>query len=52
MQWHLLVRNPSTLVNLSKRRKAKAGVYNKAEAQQFVHAIKGHRLESLFLVAL
>lgn len=52
MRWDLLVRNPAALVKPPKRVRRKPQVYNKAQARQFVESIRGHRLESLFLVAL
>ncbi len=52
MRWDLLVRNPAALVKPPKRVRRKPQVYNKAQARQFVESIEGHRLESLFLVAL
>jgi integrase len=52
MRWNLLVRNPASLAKPPKRVRRKPHVYNQDEAQAFLQEIKGHRLETLFLVAL
>lgn len=52
MSWNLVVRNAASLAKPPKRVRRKAHVYGKDDAQAFLQAIKGHRLETLFLVAL
>lgn len=50
--WNLLVRNPAALVKLPRRIRRKAQVYTREQAREFIRAMAGHRLETLFLVAL
>ena len=52
MQWNLIVRNPAALVKLPRLVRHKVQTYNRAQALLFVEAIRGHRLEALFLLAL
>ena len=52
MSWNLVVRNAAALAKPPKRVKRKPHVYDTDDAQAFLQAIKGHRLETLFLVAL
>ncbi|MDP2999603.1 MAG: site-specific integrase [Bryobacterales bacterium] len=52
LQWNLLVRNPAAVVKLPRRIRPKPQVYDRTQAQVFLRTIEGHRLQSLFLVAL
>jgi len=52
MGWDLLVRNPAALARLPRRVRRKSIVFNRVQAREFIEAIRGHRLEALFLVAL
>lgn len=52
MRWNLLVRNPASLAKPPKRVRRKPHVYTQEQALVFLEEIKGHRLETLFLVAL
>ena len=52
MRWNLVVRNAAALAKPPKRVRRKATVYTRDQAQEFIQAIEGHRLETLFLVAL
>jgi integrase len=52
MRWRYINYNPATLVTLPRMEKYEIKPLTKAEAQQFISIIKGHRLEALYLMTL
>jgi len=52
VRWDYVPRNVATLVNMPNKAKHEFAYLDEAQARQFVEALKGHRLEALFTVAL
>jgi integrase len=52
IQWNILSRNVGDGARLPRANKAKAKVFTTEEARIFLRAIRGHRLEAYFAVAL
>jgi integrase len=52
IKWNILQRNSAELIKPPKRVKRVPEVYNRAQSIAFLQSLRGHRLESLFLVAL
>ncbi|MEN6532504.1 MAG: tyrosine-type recombinase/integrase [Bryobacteraceae bacterium] len=52
LQWGLVLRNAAEHSKLAPRPNAERPVFNKQEARAFLDAIRGHRLDALFKLAL
>ena len=52
MKWNLVSRNAAALTMISNPRKAKPHFYDESQAEAFLEAISGDRLEALFWLAL
>jgi integrase len=52
IKWGQLARNPAALVDGPRQERYQATVFTREETRRFLQAIRGHRLEALFSVAV
>ncbi len=52
IKWDLIPRNPATLVTAPKCQRHEITPFSPEQARTFLHAVKGHRLEALYSVAM